>query len=91
MRTGLGFVHLVLFVAMAALESSRVLVSRITITGDDYGLRGECYESSIVIVARTRPPIPQRTRKGKGSVRTCEQGFGFVHLVLFVAMDGLDS
>jgi hypothetical protein len=28
----------------------------LTITGDDYGLRGECYESSIVIIARNRSP-----------------------------------
>jgi len=29
----------------------------LTITGDDYGLRGEFSQSSIVIVARNRQPI----------------------------------
>ena len=36
---------------------------RITITGDDYGLREECHKSSTVIVARTRPPVPPRSLK----------------------------
>ncbi len=57
---------------MKSYENEVKAVDRLTITGDDYGLRAESFQSSIVIVARNRVPIesPQGGAEDAAKVST---------------------